>query len=65
MAPDRLLMASSFVFPSFRETFGIPLLEAMASGLPTVAADIPVFREVGGDAVLFALVRVHVWVAQV
>ena len=46
--------AEMFVFPSYLETFGHPMLEAMASGLPTVAADIPVFREVGGDAVLYA-----------
>ena len=46
--------AEIFVFPSYLETFGHPLLEAMASGLPTVAADIPVFREIGGDAVLYA-----------
>ena len=46
--------AEMFVFPSYLETFGHPLLEAMASGLPTVAADIPVFREVGGDAVIYA-----------
>jgi len=45
--------AEIFVFPSYLETFGHPLLEAMASGLPTVAADIPVFREVAGDAVLY------------
>jgi glycosyltransferase involved in cell wall biosynthesis len=46
--------AELFVFPSYLETFGHPLLEAMASGVPTVAADIPVFREVGGDAVFYA-----------
>jgi glycosyltransferase involved in cell wall biosynthesis len=46
--------AELFVFPSYLETFGHPLLEAMASGIPTVAADIPVFREVGGDAVFYA-----------
>jgi glycosyltransferase involved in cell wall biosynthesis len=46
--------AELFVFPSYLETFGHPLLEAMASGVPTVASDIPVFHEIAGDAVLYA-----------
>ncbi len=46
--------ASLFVFPSHLETFGIPMLEGMAAELPIVAADIPVFREVAGDAALYA-----------
>lgn len=41
--------ASLFVFPSFLETFGHPLLEAMAMELPTVVADIGVFREIAAD----------------
>ena len=42
--------AELFVFPSYLETFGHPLLEAMASDLPLVASDIPVFREIAGEA---------------
>jgi glycosyltransferase involved in cell wall biosynthesis len=46
--------AELFVFPSYLETFGHPLLEAMAARIPVVAADIPVFREIGDDAALYA-----------
>ena len=43
--------AKAFVFPSFAEGFGLPPLEAMAAGVPVVCSDLPVFREVYGDAV--------------
>jgi glycosyltransferase involved in cell wall biosynthesis len=46
--------AELFVFPSYLETFGHPLLEAMAAEVPVVAADIPVFREIAGEAALYA-----------
>lgn len=38
-----------FAFPSIYEGFGMPLIEAMALGLPVLASDMEVFREVGGD----------------
>jgi glycosyltransferase-like protein len=37
--------ADAFAFPSVKEGWGLAALEAMAAGLPVVAADIPVFRE--------------------
>lgn len=42
--------AECFVFPSSYEGFGLPLLEAMASGTPVVAADTTSLPEVAGDA---------------
>lgn len=51
--PRRYRAASIFVFPSYTESFGHPLAEAMATGLPIVAADTPVNREMCGDAATY------------
>lgn len=45
--------AQVYVFPSFTESFGHSLVEAMAAGLPVVAAGTPVNREVCDEAGLF------------
>jgi glycosyltransferase involved in cell wall biosynthesis len=46
--------ATAFCFPSLHEGFGLPVLEAMAAGVPVIASDIPAVREVAGDAALLA-----------
>lgn len=38
---------------SFAEGFGLPIIEAQQRGVPFVAADTPIFHEVGGDSVLY------------
>ncbi len=41
-------------YPTLTESFGLPLLEALQAGLPVVASDIPVNRELARDAALYA-----------
>ncbi len=41
------------VFPTWCESFGLPLAEALAMGAPAIAADIPACREVGVDAAAY------------
>ena len=45
--------ANLFVFPSLYEGFGFPPLEAMSCGCPVIVSDIPIFREIYGDAVQY------------
>jgi len=54
LSPEQILgfyqKAKLFVFPSWGETFGLPLVEAMACGIPIVSSDLPVTREICKNA---------------
>lgn len=45
--------ARALVYPSLVEGFGLPLVEAGRYGLPVIASDLPVFREIGGAQVRY------------
>ena len=45
--------AICFIFPSLYEGFGLPPIEAMSCGCPVLASDIPVLKEVCGDAAIY------------
>ena len=54
--PDRDLQwayqhAKGFLFPSWEEGFGLPILESLHYGTPVLASDIPVFHEIAGDRI--------------
>lgn len=46
--------AMALVHPSKIEGFGLPIAEAMMAECPIIASDIPAFRELGGEALLYA-----------
>ena len=46
-------LATIFCFPSFAEGFGLPPLEAMASGVPVISSDRTSLKEVCGPAALY------------
>jgi glycosyltransferase involved in cell wall biosynthesis len=51
---ERLYQDATIVaYPSFYEGFGLPVLEAMARGIPVVTSDICALRETAGDAARF------------
>jgi glycosyltransferase involved in cell wall biosynthesis len=46
--------AAAVAFPTLHEGFGLPAVEGMAAGTPVLVSDIPVMREVCGDAAVYA-----------
>jgi glycosyltransferase involved in cell wall biosynthesis len=50
---ELLATATASVSASKAEGFGLPMIEAMSSGVPFIGTDMPIFHEVGGDAVLY------------
>ena len=51
---DLISRSSAYCFPSNYEGFGLPALDAFYYKVPLLAADLPIFHEVAGDAAYFA-----------
>jgi hypothetical protein len=50
-------LSDLFIFPSIYEGFGLPLLEAMACGVPVISSNASCLPEIGGDAAIYFLPR--------
>lgn len=51
LLPELYQQCSLYIFPSLYEGFGIPLIEAMASGVPVICSNTSSLPEIGGEAV--------------
>jgi glycosyltransferase involved in cell wall biosynthesis len=51
--PNLYSNAKGLLYPSRYEGFGLPLVEAMASGTPIIASDTPINREIAADAATY------------
>ena len=49
------LNAAAVAYPSLEEGFGLPVLEAMACGVPVITSNVSSLPEVAGDAALLVL----------
>ncbi|WP_439028774.1 MSMEG_0565 family glycosyltransferase [Gordonia terrae] len=52
--PSLVAACRTFAFPSVKEGFGLAAMEALATGRPVVARDLPILREVFGETVRYA-----------
>jgi glycosyltransferase involved in cell wall biosynthesis len=50
--PDLYRLAEVFLYPSLRESFGIPILEAMACGTPVITSNTSAMPEVAGEGAI-------------
>jgi glycosyltransferase involved in cell wall biosynthesis len=64
--PSYYKSATLMIHPSHEETFGMVVLEALASGLPVIATDIPSLREIAeGTAILLSIDDLNSWAEKI